>query len=252
MAGFKQTDPLNGVIGNYFNSNPGEIKVPAKDLMSGVIKAGIFPIDYRGGLAIRNVLRQLDIAQQLQLIPYAHPERKLQNNNWYFVRLDGNGPDTLRLTVPAVTSTSRVRKKRQSRKQSDENYVIDICYNILGEQSLRQHRFDFLRGDTGTKLPIDAFYPEHNLVIEYKERQHSEPVKHFDKPHVITASGVHRGEQRTTYDQRRRTVLAEQKIKLIEIPYTLFTYDSRKRIVRSPGDIEIVGTFIKTQIQERL
>ena len=247
MAGFKQTDPLNGVIGNYFNSNPGEIKVPAKDLMSGVIKAGIFPIDYRGGLAIRNILRQLDRAGQLQLIPHAHPGRKLQNTDWYSVRLDGNGPDTLRLTVPAVTSTSRVRKKRQSRKQSDENYVIDICYNILGEQSLRQHRFDFLRGDTGTKLPIDAFYPEHNLVIEYKERQHSEPVKHFDKPHVITASGVHRGEQRTIYDQRRRTVLAEQKIKLI--PYTLCTYDSS--IVRSPRDIEIVRTFIKTQIQER-
>lgn len=134
----------------------------------------------------------------------------------------------------------------------DEEYVLDLCDQILHQKSLRQHRFDFLRGDAGSRLPVDAYYPKINLVVEYRERQHTEPVKHFDKPHIITVSGVDRGKQRTLYDERRRIVLAEKKIKLVEIPYTLFACNSRKRIVRSGGDIEILRNFLKDKLQTPL
>lgn len=84
---------------------------------------------------------------------------------------------------------------------SDEEYVLSICDEILGEKGVRQHGFDWLRGDPGKDgrrrmLVVDAYYPRHRLVVEYAERQHREPVAFFDKSDVLTVSGVHRGEQR--------------------------------------------------------
>lgn len=35
-------------------------------------------------------------------------------------------------------------------KIKDEIYVIDLCDEILGTKALRQHCFDFLRGDSIT------------------------------------------------------------------------------------------------------
>ena len=49
-------------------------------------------------------------------------------------------------------------------KDRDEDYVIDLCDEVLKEKALRQHCFDFLRGDSrkggkpGRKLPVDAYY----------------------------------------------------------------------------------------------
>lgn len=105
----------------------------------------------------------------------------------------------------------------------DAQYIIDICDEVLGTPALREHRFDFLRGDPGrngrtaSKLPVDAYYSTLNLVIEYCERQHTESVSHFDKPHVLTVSGVNRGLQRALYDQRRRDVLPKHGITLVEL-----------------------------------
>lgn len=79
------------------------------------------------------------------------------------------------------TYTSMPRKASKPRSQSDESYVIDLCDEVLRQKALRQFRFDFLRGDSGTKLPVDAYYPSLNLVIEFKEKQHTEEVKFFDK-----------------------------------------------------------------------
>jgi hypothetical protein len=121
----------------------------------------------------------------------------------------------------------------------DETYVIDLCDEILGIKAKRQHRFPFLLGDSGMSLPVDAFYHELNLVVEYFERQHSEPVPFFDRR--LTVSGVGRGEQRRIYDERRREILPLHGIRLIRISYSDFEYDRRKRIIRDhKRDIQIV------------
>jgi hypothetical protein len=86
-------------------------------------------------------------------------------------------------------------------KLRDEIYILNLCDKLLKCKALRQHRFDFLRGDSGRKLPVDAYYEDLKLVIEYRERQHSEPVALFDKR--MTLSGVSRGEQRAKYDKLR-------------------------------------------------
>jgi hypothetical protein len=75
----------------------------------------------------------------------------------------------------------------------DESYVIDLCDRVLNLKAKRQHRFDFLRGDSGRKLPVDAYYEisvDRKLVVEYREMQHSEPVAFFDKR--LTCSGCNR------------------------------------------------------------
>jgi hypothetical protein len=122
------------------------------------------------------------------------------------------------------------------RTDSDEHYILDLCDKVLGVKGCRQHHFDFLRGDigpqggTGRRLPVDAYYQSLKLVIEYRERQHSEKVPHFDKRPTI--SGMTRGEQRKKYDAMRETVLRENHIELVKLDYSDFVHDGRKRLQR--------------------
>ena len=122
-----------------------------------------------------------------------------------------------------------------SRTLSDESYVIDLCDEVLGRPALRQHRFDFLRGDArpgkqGARLPVDAYYPEQQLVVEYRERQHTEAIPFMNRR--LTVSGVDRGTQRAIYDQRRREVLPRHGIDLVELSYADFAHDKNRRLHR--------------------
>ena len=119
---------------------------------------------------------------------------------------------------------------QKGRTESDECYVLNLCDEVLKIKGLRQHRFHFLRGDTGVKLPVDIYYPSLKLVIEYREKQHTEAVTLFDKR--ITKSGINRGEQRKKYDELRRQILPESGTKLIEIGYDEFEHTKAKRLMR--------------------
>jgi hypothetical protein len=135
-----------------------------------------------------------------------------------------------------TVSPDRIVKPKTA-KDSDEKYILDLCDKVLGLNSKRQHRFDFLLGDENklgiaVKLPVDAYYKELNLVIEYREKQHSEEVTFFDKPNKMTVSGVDRGKQRKLYDERRRDILPKQGLLLIEFSYSDFKHDSNKRLIR--------------------
>jgi hypothetical protein len=123
-------------------------------------------------------------------------------------------------------------------KHRDETYILDLCDKVLGHRRQSQHKFEFLEGDSGRKLPVDAYYPELNLVIEYRERQHSEAVPHFDKR--STVSGVPRGEQRKLYDDLRRQKLRSNGIDLVELNYSDFPHDGRKRLRRVPDQDEVI------------
>tara|TARA_R110002050_G_scaffold46746_5_gene109779 strand:+ start:98 stop:286 length:189 start_codon:yes stop_codon:yes gene_type:complete len=61
------------------------------------------------------------------------------------------------------------------------------------------------------------------LVIEYREKQHAESVKLFDRGQTV--GGVSRGEQRGIYDQRPGDVLPGHGLQLVEIGYYEFEYD---------------------------
>jgi hypothetical protein len=140
-----------------------------------------------------------------------------------------------------------------ARRDSDESYVLNLCDEVLGMPGLRQHRFPFLLGDVGSsgrrvRLPVDAYYPDLRLVIEYREIQHTRPIAHFDKPNRLTISGVHRGEQRKVYDQRRREVLPGNGVTLIELDHSLFSHTPQGRLHRVPIEDQAVVTRLLTDL----
>jgi very-short-patch-repair endonuclease len=214
----EKINEINNVIAAYFALNKSIEIVPAKDLMPYFIKAGIFPKDNKNGLPIRTILRKLDSNNELYKIPSIIAERKDKNINWFFGRNVQSKVvpfEKSKAIKPSIIKTGATGK----RKDSDEHYIIDLCDELLKIKGSRQHRFSFLVGDSGTKLPVDVYYETLNLVVEFNEQQHTKAVAHFDKPNKMTVSGVHRGEQRKIYDQRRLEVLPKHGIKVIEISF---------------------------------
>jgi hypothetical protein len=140
-----------------------------------------------------------------------------------------------------------------SRSESDEHYVLNLCDEVLGIPASRQHRFEWLRGDFSEKkqsysyLPVDGYWESLALVVEYAERQHSEPVKKFDARDTV--SGVTRGIQRRIYDERRIDFLPKNGLRLIVIAASVFKL-RRHKIVRQPErDVEVVrGILIEAGI----
>jgi hypothetical protein len=238
---------INEVLKLYFEQNAKAGKIPAKDFMPVFIKAGIFNKDHRNGLPIRDLLRKLDKAEQLHLIPYVLAERKEVNTNWYFAKAKGVkvvGVKQVKENLNVVTK--KTSKSKGGRKDSDEFYIIDLCDKILGLTGERQKKFDFLLGDANAqgrkaKLPIDVYYESLNLAIEFNEQQHTKTVKHFDKPNVMTVSGVHRGEQRRIYDERKKELLLKNGIQLLHISYDMFECTRNGKLIRNKKkDEEVV------------
>ena len=144
--------------------------------------------------------------------------------------------------------SSVINQKTGKRGDSDEAYIIGICDEILKETAIKQHRFDFLRGDSGIMLPVDAYYRKPNIVIEYMEKQHSEPVKFFDKKQTV--SGVGRGEQRKIYDERKRILIPENGINFIIFDYEEFEHANSKRLVRNFNeDAKIILNKLKPHLK---
>jgi len=162
------------------------------------------------------------------------------------VKITGNQPTVVSTnTVKSnITSSKKETKSTNTQIQSDESYVIDLCDEALQIRALRQYRFDFLKGDAGTKLPVDAYYPSMNLVVEFRERQHTEEVKFFDRRQTV--SGMGRGEQRKLYDQRRRDLLPQHGIHLVEIGYDDFEHSRNKKLIKNrEADLRVIKDKLK-------
>ena len=127
------------------------------------------------------------------------------------------------------------------RDNSDEAYVLSLCDEALGVPGSRQHRFEWLVGDPGKSgrrvmLPVDGYWPEHELVVEYRELQHDQPNRHFDKPDRLTVSGIHRGLQRALYDQRRDELIPEHGLRLVVIRPSDLSANKRGRLLRHEAE----------------
>lgn len=250
MSIYERVKKINNVLNEYFKKNHDEGLVHAKDFMDLFISEGIYIKNSRDGLPLRKDLRRLDEENKLDLIPYIYPERKNSNTYWFFTK--NKHAQIEDISYPKKNTQ---RSVKVSNNDKDEHYVIDLCDEILKQSSSRQHKFDFLLGDlhkdgvSRSKLPVDAFYSNLNLVVEYMERQHTEAVSFFDKPDIKTVSGVSRGEQRKIYDQRRKDILPKHGIDLKIISYFDFNFDNQKRIIRNKeNDLKTVEKILKNNI----
>lgn len=133
---------------------------------------------------------------------------------------------------------------------NDAFYSLNFCDDILGIKASREHRFDWLRGDLSARtgraatLPVDGYWESLGLVVEVMESQHYLPTPHFDKPDVMTVSGVHRGLQRRLYDERKAELIPQHGLRLIALPITAFEVRGKK-IKRNPErDIEVVRSVL--------
>ncbi len=245
MKDLSKVEKINKVVEEYFKANATLTIAPVKDLMLAFIKAGIFTKDIKKGLPIRLILRELDDSNQLALIPFVHAERHGDHTYWYFVPTHASAPST---------PYKQVKKKVENdpiamRLNSDETYVIGLCDKVLSLKADRHKRFDFLMGDlhkdgkTKTMLPVDAYYEELQLVVEYKEIQNFRPLASRDKDDKDEedTNTVSREELRRLYDERRAKVLPKHDISLVVISYSDFVYNDKNKIIRiEENDMEIV------------
>lgn len=153
---------------------------------------------------------------------------------------------------------SRDSQPLTGRRQGDrdELYVIDLCDELFGVSASRQHRFAWLTGDPGKdgrrrSLPVDAYYESLHLVVEYREQQHDRPVAFFDKPDHLTVSGVHRGEQRGSYDRRRDELIPQHGLRLWVVQPDDVAGNARGRLARRDRERDLALLSTAWSVFER-
>lgn len=236
----ERIERINCVLKEYFCQPPNAGTIPAKDFMSLFIEAGIFNKDEKNGLPIRKLLRELDDSNELSSIPFVIKQQKALNRNWFF-------SDSNYSPIPEFSTLEEIQntQSNKSRENSDEYYVIGLCNEVLGIEAIHQATFDFLKDDTGAGLKVDAYYEPLKLVVEYMEIQHFKKGMFGNK--YCPASGMYRDNQRAMYDQRRRDILPKHGIKLVEIKYSDFAYNSKYRLLRNKEeDIKVIRKLLES------
>lgn len=240
-------DKINQVLEQYFTENTEVNCIALKNIMPSMVKAGVFNKDVRKGLPLRKVLRTLDKDNSLEKIPLLYAHRMEQDVYWYFRRPDTDC-DLIQLNE-GPTKKEIALKKHEA---SDEFYVLGLCDEILEQNSKRQHRFKFLVGDlhkdgqARTMLPLDAFYENSSLVIEY-DPKFKEEESNDESTVRKTNSGISRSEQRERYDNRKNEVLTDRGIKLLRVSHSDFTNNDEGIIVRNEEeDMKILIELINS------
>ena len=188
------------------------------------------------------------------------------NDRWK-VPVGSSQHKEMELVLSNLVGHKPILKKKESERKNDssslfrisrdETWVIDLCDRVLGKNSIRQHQFDFLLGDPGkngrrVRLPVDAFYSDFNLVVEYHERQHTEPVSIMDRRQTV--SGVARGQQRRIYDERRRIMLPQNGYRLVVFDYTEFQQNANQRLRRDAqaqrNALKIISERLSTYLKQ--
>jgi len=127
-------------------------------------------------------------------------------------------------SIKSVMDNDRARIFRNS-----EQRAIDLVSNILKAKGVQKNigAFDWLRGDTGMRLRVDAYFPAEGLVLEYHGAQHFRASNLMDR-----RKG--RAEQRRRYTKMRQKLIPKHNLKLFEIRYDEpLTHDHiRQRLLR--------------------
>ncbi len=217
---------INEVISHYFDANTAVDWIPAKSIMPALIEAGIFTKDEKKGLPIRKVLRKLDQEASLSKIPTVHAERRSESVYWYFVR-EGKAYTPKEVINP-------ISKKEQhilTIQNNDEFYLVNLCDELLRQKASRKHTFDTLvgnlhkRGKGRTKIPLDAYYEDLKLVIEFSRK--NKVVDALDEKEQARIVQIKR------YSQLKKKAIQKKSLELIEIDYASFECDATNKLIRN-------------------
>lgn len=230
---------INAVITQYFDTNTAIDWIPVKTIMPALVEAGIFEKDVKKGFPMRKVLRRLDQKSELDKIPTVHAERKTENTYWYLVR-EGK-KYTPKEEIPEIT------KKQQHLldiQNSDENYLINLCDELLDKKASRKHTFDTLvgnlhkRGKGRTKLPLDAYYKDFKLVIEFF--QTNNPVNEVDEKEQARVAQI------KYYDTLKKEAVLNKSFRYMKINYAQFECDDTNKLIRNTeNDILVLKDILK-------
>lgn len=224
---------VNEVITQYFEANTTVDWIPVKTIMPALVEAGVFEKDVKKGFPFRKVLRKLDQKSELAKIPAVHAERRTENTYWYLVR---EGKEyTPKEAIPEVS------KKQQyilDVKNSDENYLLDICDELLTQKASRKHTFDTLvgnlhkRGKGRTKLPLDAYYKDLKLVIEFFQKD--KPSEELDEKEQARVTQI------KYYDTLKKEAVLNKSFRYMKINYAQFECNETDKLVRNTENDTIV------------
>lgn len=123
---------------------------------------------------------------------------------------------------PIMVTPSLLNRKRYcSRKcqlsnqfsSQQEKEVVSNFSKILNESPEIQYTTDWLKNpSTGRHLYVDAYFPEHNLIVEYDGKQHFIYVPFYHKSYKQFESLQYR-------DKIKELLIAQHNIALIRIRY---------------------------------
>jgi len=224
---------INEIITQYFDANASVDWIPVKTIMPALVEAGIFEKDVKKGFPMRKVLRRLDQKSELDKIPSAHAERRTENTYWYLVR-EGK-QYTPKEVIPEIS------KKEQNLldiQNSDENYLINLCDELLGKEASRKHTFDTLvgnlhkRGKGRTKLPLDAYYKDLKLVIEFFRQ--TSTVSELDEKEQARIAQI------KYYDELKKEAVLAKSMRYMKINFAQFECDENDKLIRNTENDKIV------------
>ena len=227
------TQKINEAVDAYFENNSSVDCFAAKKIMPDLVKAGVFVKDKKNGLPLRQVLRLLDEKKGLGSIPLIYAERIGVDVYWYFVR------EGAKFVSNHITNAPNAKQKRAlDRSDNDEAYLMDLIDGLLGQTGSRRHTFDYLLGDlhqngtTRTKLPIDIYYVDLKLALEFVEDPDKTKANKSIRDEKLTVSGMTRAEQRYKYSHRKKNILLIKEKIYLEIPLEKFELNESNQLAR--------------------
>ncbi|OOC52615.1 MULTISPECIES: hypothetical protein [Nocardiopsis] len=133
---------------------------------------------------------------------------------------------------------------------TDKDYVLDLCDEVIGQPCERRYTFDWLRGDPpapgreGKKLPaIGGYWPDLRLVVEYRGPHFDQPERHY--ANRATVSGVERDEQRVIYAARRDELIPQHGLRLVVVGSRHLGHDSSGKLTRDRAhDLEALRSLL--------
>ncbi len=77
---------IDQIVFDYFKLNPKVKEMQAKDLMKNFVESGVFKLDYKDGLPLRDFLKKVEEADRLDLFKQSKLVRNEENKYWYFMK----------------------------------------------------------------------------------------------------------------------------------------------------------------------